>query len=89
MLNKGSLVNCSFINSESEKLNGIYAAKNLNINCGKGIVYIFTNTTLSGISIIVLNNETYYYPPNTNINLIYLQNHEHETAKDTYKIINS
>ena len=79
MLNKGSLVNCSFINSESEKLNGIYAAKNLNINCGKGIVYIFTNTTLSGISIIVLNNETYYYPPSTNINLTNKNMHKLKT----------
>ena len=63
----------------------------LNIKGGNGIVDLVTGTNgiLSGTSIVVLNNETYYYPPNANINLIYLQNHEHETAKDTYKIINS
>ena len=64
----GSVVNCSFVNSKSDKSNGIYVAKDLNINGGKGIVYIVTQGTLSGISIVVLNNETYYYPPNTNIN---------------------
>ena len=26
------------------------------------------NPSIHGISIVVLNNETYYYPPNTNIN---------------------
>ena len=77
----GSISNCTF-NSEWIKSNGIQAMNDLNINGGKGIVDIWINGTLSGISIVVLNNETYYYPPNTNINLIYLQNHEHETAKD-------
>ena len=42
----------------------------LNINGGTGIVDINNQGTLSGISIVVLNNETYYYPPNTNINFI-------------------
>ena len=64
----GHMIDCNFINSRSEKLNGIYADKDLNINGGSGIVYIFVNTTLSGISLVVLNNETYYYPPNSNIN---------------------
>ena len=65
----GSMTSCSFVNGNSVNSNGIYAPYNLNIAGGKGIVYIFANTTLSGTSIIVLNNETYYYPPNTNINL--------------------
>ena len=65
----GSMSNCSFVNSNSVNSNGVYASNNLNIAGGNGIVYIFANTTLSGISIVVLNNETYYYPPNTNINL--------------------
>ena len=67
-----SMVNCSFINSKSQQFNGIYNTQNLNIGGGSGIVHIFTDSsvgTLSGISIVVLNNETYYYPPNTNINL--------------------
>ena len=76
------VTNCNFINSKSQTSNGIYADKDLKLNSGKGIVHLYINGTLSGISIVVLNNETYYYPPNTNINLIYLQNHEHETAKD-------
>ena len=69
---EGSLINCYFVNNKwinnNGKTNGIYAAKNLNINGGEGIVDIVPNETLSGISIVVLNNETYYYPPNTNIN---------------------
>ena len=67
--NIGSIIDCSFTNSKSHLLNGIYATKDLNIDGGKGMVYVFINGTLSGISIMVLNNETYYYPPNTNINL--------------------
>ena len=63
-----SMTNCSFINSKSTNSNGIYARSNLNINNGNGIIYVFINGTLSGISIMVLNNETYYYPPNSNIN---------------------
>ena len=66
----GSMSNCSFINSRSIILNGIRATKNLNLNGGNGIVYVSCIGTISGISIIVLNNETYYYPPSTNINLI-------------------
>ena len=77
----GSMVNCSFINSKwinnNTRTNGIYAIKDLTINGGKGIVDIIANGTLTGISIVVLNNETYYYPPNTNINFIYsLENHK-------------
>ena len=64
----GSMNNCSFLNSNSVNSNGIYANTTLNINGGNGIVNLFTQDTLSGISIVVLNNETYYYPPNTNIN---------------------
>ena len=63
------MVNCNFVNSKSQQSNGIYATKDLHINGGSGIVYILANTALSGISIVVLNNETYYYPPNSNINL--------------------
>ena len=42
----------------------------LNIKGGNGIVDLVTGTNgiLSGTSIVVLNNETYYYPPNANIN---------------------
>ena len=65
----GSMANCSFINCKSQSSNGIYARQNLNINNGIGIVYVFANDVLSGTSIVVLNNETYYYPPSTNINL--------------------
>ena len=65
----GSMTNCSFVNSKSQQSNGIYTDNNLNINDGEGIVYITIKGTLSGTSIVVLNNETYYYPPNTNINL--------------------
>ena len=65
-----SMANCSFVNSKSQQSNGIYAVSNLTINGGKGIVYTIIQGNLSGISIVVLNNETYYYPPNTNINLI-------------------
>ena len=68
-LNAGHLVNCTFLNDKWIKSNGIYANNNLTINGGKGIVNIITSSTLLGISIVVLNNETYYYPPNTNINL--------------------
>ena len=66
------IINCDFINNkwinETTKSNGIYAEKDLIINGGNGIVEIVTQGTLSGTSIVVLNNETYYYPPNTNIN---------------------
>ena len=73
----GHMINCSFVNSKWTKSNGIYAAKDLKINGGNGIINIFIQGTLSGISIIVLNNETYYYPPNSNINFIYsLENHK-------------
>ena len=78
---RGYMVNCSF-NSKWIKSNGICTVSNLTIIGGNGIVDIVTSNLISGISIVVLNNETYYYPPNSNINLIYLQNHEHETAKD-------
>ncbi len=63
----GYMNNCNF-NSKWIQSNGIRANNNLTINGGKGIVNIVTNHTISGISIVVLNNETYYYPPNTNIN---------------------
>ncbi len=66
--NLGSMINNTFFNSKSHRFNGIYATNNLNINGGKGIVYVSINGALSGISIVVLNNETYYYPPNSNIN---------------------
>ena len=68
----GSMINCSFVNSKwiDQKSNGIYSNDNLTINGGMGIVDIGSSGTLSGISIVVLNNETYYYPPNTNINFI-------------------
>ena len=66
--------NCTFnskLVNPTSKSNGIYAKNNLTINGGKGIVDIdsASDAYLSGISIVVLNNETYYYPPNTNINL--------------------
>ena len=67
------MVNCNFISTKwtnsNSKYNGIYADKELIINGGSGIVDVIISGTLSGISIVVLNNETYYYPPNTNINL--------------------
>ena len=67
------MINCNFNNTRwidsKAKSNGIYTKYNLTINGGKGIVDIYNNGTLSGISIVILNNETYYYPPNTNINL--------------------
>ena len=63
------MTNCIFVNSLSEKINGIYTTKDLNINGGKGLVNILNEGRLLGASIVVLNNETYYYPPNTNINL--------------------
>ena len=70
----GTMNNCNFVNSKwinnNSRFNGIYIEKNLTINGGKGIVDIRTGGTLSGISIVVLNNETYYYPPNTNINFV-------------------
>ena len=65
----GSIINCTFVNSKWVKSNGIYANTNLNINGGNGMADIFVNGILSGTSIVVLNNETYYYPPNANINL--------------------
>ena len=70
----GHMANCSFVNDKwinsNGKSNGIYANSNLTINGGNGIVDISTSYTISGISIVVLNNETYYYPPDTNINFI-------------------
>ena len=67
-----SIVNCKFINSKwinsNSNSNGIFTSQNLNINGGKGIVDLVAQRTISGISVVVLNNETYYYPPNTNIN---------------------
>ena len=65
----GYIVNCSFVNNKWIKSNGVYCNFDLIINGGNGIVNIFTEGTLSGISVVVINNETYYYPPNTNINL--------------------
>ncbi|WP_368656383.1 hypothetical protein [uncultured Methanobrevibacter sp.] len=68
---KGAINNCNFINSKwintYTQFNGIYALDDLTINGGKGILDLFVNGTLSGISVVVLNNETYYYPPNANI----------------------
>ncbi len=82
----GFMNNCSFFNSKSYNSNGIYTEKNLTINGGKGIVYIAIGGTLSGISIVVLNNETYYYPPNSNINLT---NKKGKTqSNETYRIFN-
>ncbi len=70
--NIATLTNCCFNNSKSinHKSNGIHTTNNLTINGGKGIVDILsgTNFIISGTSIVVLNNATYYYPPNTNIN---------------------
>ncbi len=84
--NVNSIINCSFINNKfvnnNSKSNGILTLFNLVIGGGSGIVDLVIGGDLSGTSIVVLNNETYYYPPNANINLIYLQNHEHETVKD-------
>ena len=60
----GSMINCNFIKSGD-----VYANSNININGGSGILEISTDHIISGISIVVLNNETYYYPPSTNINL--------------------
>ena len=65
----GSMINCSFMNSEWVKSNGIYAQYNLNIEGGNGIVDVVTSGTISGISIIVLNNETHCLSPNQNINI--------------------
>ena len=62
------IVDCTFENSKWVKLNGIYAVGNITITGGRGIVDIVTSNLISGITIMVLNNETYYYPPNTNIN---------------------
>ena len=82
----GVMNNCNFANNKwinnNTKSNGIYAQTNLTINNGKGIVEIYTNHILSGISIVVLNNETYYYPPNTNINL-----HDKNYKKNLMKTI--
>ena len=77
----GSMINCNFINSKWDKSNGIYIINNLNITGGNGIVDIVTNTNsiLSGTSIVVLNNETYYYPPNSNINLTNKNMHKLKT----------
>ena len=64
----GLISNCSFINSKLQSRNGIHT-QNLTINGGNGIVYVFVNGTISGITLIALNNQTYYCPPNENINL--------------------
>ncbi len=71
------MVNCSF-NDKWIQTNGIYTNNHLNINGGNGIVDILTNTnaTLTGIQVIVLNNATYYYPSNSNINLTDNPNHK-------------
>ncbi len=66
----GTLIDCKFVNREWVKSNGIYTLFNLTITGGSGIVDIVTSRTLSGISTIILNNMTYYYPPNANINFI-------------------
>ena len=76
----GSMIGCTFnsewINSNG-KFNGVYTRSNLTINGGEGILDLIAEGSLSGISIVVLNNETYYYPPNSNINFIYsLENHK-------------
>ena len=63
----GSMIKCNFYNKWIQS-NGIYAKSNLNINDGEGIVDIIANGTLSGISIITLNNPTYFCSPNENIN---------------------
>ena len=83
----GFMINCTFANSEWKKFNLISTDSPLTIDGGRGIINMKVkisnnNPSIHGISIVVLNNETYYYPPDLNINLIYLQNHEHETAKD-------
>ena len=71
---EGSMINCTFNNNNKDNLVKIYNG-NLMVDGGTGIVRISKvysnegNITLSGISIVVLNNETYYYPPNSNINL--------------------
>ena len=70
---EGSMINCTFNNNNKDNLVKIYNG-NLMVDGGTGIVRISKvysnegNITLSGISIVVLNNETYYYPPNSNIN---------------------
>ena len=65
----GSMVNCTFLNSRWVKSNGVYAQNDLNIEGGKGIVDVFTTNTLSGITVTVLDNETYYLSPNQDINI--------------------
>ena len=77
--NDGPIFNSTFINSKSHQYNGIYSFKDLIINGGNGIVNIFVQGTLSGTNIVVLNNETYYYPPNTNINLTNKNMHKLKT----------
>ena len=67
----GCIVDCNFVNSKWTTSNGIHAIRNFTIKRGSGIVDIVTSNTISGVSIVVLNNETYYYPPNTNINFNY------------------
>ena len=84
----GAMIDCCFVTNEWVKSNGIYAGNNLNIIGGSGIVDIVphSKTSISGISIVVLNNETYYYPPNTNINLT---NKKGKTqSNETYRIFN-
>ena len=67
--NRGeSIIDCNFNNNKWSNSNGIYALGNLTIIGGKGIINLYAQGTISGISIVVLNNETYYYPPNSNIN---------------------
>jgi len=79
----GDIIDCEFSNikwiKSNSKSNGIFANKDLNINGGKGIIDISISGTLSGISIVVLNNETYYYPPDTNINLPNKNTHKLKT----------
>ena len=81
MNNVNSIINCSFINNKfvnnNSKSNGILTLFNLVIGGGSGIVDLVIGGDLSGTSIVVLNNETYYYPPNANINF---------TNKNTHKL---
>ena len=63
----GSMVNCTFANVKWVKSNGIYAQNDLSIEGGNGIVDVFATNTISGITITVLDNETYYLSPNQNI----------------------
>ena len=70
----GTMIDCNFVNNKwtnsYTKSNGIYVYSNLTINGGNGIVDLNIVGTLSGIHIIALNNQTYFCPPNENINFI-------------------